>query len=262
MFALLVFQAVSEWLDPTAALGVGMTLGLGGVCAAVTRLVPQPHTERLGLRGFPAKFWVPILFLVPITLVASEVDNWANLLAPPPDAAEIEERVTERLPHDTPLAIAESLIVAVGLAPVIEEWLFRGIIQQGAIARFGVGWGILFTAALFGVGHVGPGVSAAAWLASISVATLYGFMLGILRQNTRSLLAPIALHMGINASAVLGMVFAEPVPIAGFNAPGDHTPSAYLFPAAISVLIGWWLVSRWALPPVEIPEEEPTQDTP
>ncbi len=31
----------------------------------------------------------------------------------------------------------ETLIVAVGLIPVIEEWFFRGVIQQGLVASLG-----------------------------------------------------------------------------------------------------------------------------
>ena len=258
----LVAVVASQHLTPTAALGLATVVGLGAAALLGATNVPRPHAERVGLIGLRGRHLAPLLLLLPIALLASEVDNVVQQLFPLPDAQEVVERTTERIPTDTRVHVSESLIVAVGLVPLIEEWLFRGVIQQGVIGRLGPRLGIVFTSLLFAIGHGGPGVSLQAWGAMVSQTLVLGLALGYARHATGSLLAPIALHAGINLAGVLALAYAEQLPIAGFNAPGPHTSPWLLLPAALAVGAGIALLARDEPPPIPDPPplEEETDD--
>ncbi len=242
LFAWLMVPVVASlalsFASQTAALGIGLTLGVGGAAAMGAVRVPPPQAERLGLRGFARRQGLALLLLVPTVLLASEVDNRVRALAPPPDAEELARRTRERVPTDTPLALTETMLVSAGLAPIAEEWLFRGVIQQGLVGRYGAPGGVLATSLLFAVGHGSPGISAAAWLAVATSTFLTGLVLGFVRLATGSLLAPMLLHAAMNAVGALALAFAEQAPVPGFNAPGATTPATWLLPAAASVAFG------------------------
>ncbi len=238
----LVASLALPFTTPTAALGIAITLGVGGVALLGASRVLPPQAERLGLRGFPLRRGLPLLLLLPTLVLTSEVDNLLREVAPPPDAHEIAERTRERVATGTPLALTETLIVVAGLAPIAEEWLFRGVIQQGLVARHGAVAGVVLTAVLFGVGHGGPGISAQAWLAVATAGFATGVVLGVARAVTGSLLAPILLHGALNALATAALALGERFPVAGLNAPGAHVPAAWLVASAASVALGLGLL--------------------
>jgi len=89
------------------------------------------------------------------------------------------------------------VIMAVIMAPVFEEIIFRGIIQKGLINNGVKPWkAILLASVLFGLIHGNP------W--QFVGATLLGCVLGVVYYKTKSLLLPMLLH-GFNnlCSAVL-----------------------------------------------------------
>jgi uncharacterized protein len=79
------------------------------------------------------------------------------------------------------------LVMAVALGPAVgEELVFRGLIGQGLIQRWGLLRGVVTTAALFALAHVSP---------AHAIATLpLGLFLHWVYLQTRSLWAPILLH--------------------------------------------------------------------
>jgi membrane protease YdiL (CAAX protease family) len=245
--------AVLPYVTPTAAMGIASVVGLVGAGFIGAAGIPPPHAERVGLVGLARRHWLPLLLLVPVALLTSEADNVVRVLMPPPDAQQAAERVIERLPTDTDLALLESLLVAVGLVPVLEEWFFRGVIQQGLVARWGPVGGVVATALLFAVAHGGPGISPQLWAALVLQNLLLGLTLGYARYATGSLLAPILVHAGVNLSGTLALAYAASVPIAGYNAPGPYTPPGLLAASLLSVLAGAWLLKR-AGPPPPIPD--------
>ena len=93
---------------------------------------------------------------------------------------------TFRLPH-TPYDGIAVLNVAV-LLPMIEELLFRGTIFRSCRARFGPTAATLLSSMLFGILHSD---SVAVFISALTYALAY--------TRTRSLWAPIALHMLNNA---------------------------------------------------------------
>lgn len=243
-FAGAVAIVASQSMSPTAALGLGTVVGFGLAGALGAASIPPPHAERVGLRGLAARHVLALLLLLPIALIASEVDNVAQALLPAPDAPAIAQETRDKLPTDTQLAMIETAVVAVGLVPVIEEWFFRGVVQQGMIAVAGVRGGIFWTATLFAVGHGAPGMSGPAWLALFAQMLVLGLVLGFARQATGTILAPILIHVGVNGLGVLAMAFPDWIAIAGYNTPGAHTPLLWLAPSAIAVGIGLALLAR------------------
>jgi sodium transport system permease protein len=258
-FMVAAANVAAAWTSLTSALGIGTVIGLGAAGTLGATSVPRPHGERLGLRGLALRHLLPVLLLVPAALLASEVDNVVKALLPAPDTAQIVEATREKLPTDTELSLFETAIVAVGLVPVVEEWFFRGVLQQGLVASVGAPAGLSLTALLFAMGHGAlGGISPEAWAAFVASTLVLGLVLGYVRHATGSLLASILVHMGINALGVAGLALPELVAIPGYNAPGAHTPLAVLAPSVLSVAIGIALLSRETpapAPPIPPPEE-------
>jgi membrane protease YdiL (CAAX protease family) len=230
---------------PFFSLAVGLCLGYGGVGTAAARAVPAPADARLGLRGFAPGLLLPILLLVPAVVLASEIDNHVRPLFPPlpqaPDAPAPEDAEVLRL------AATEYLITMVLLRPVLEEFFFRGVIQQGLVAHLGAAAGVLQTAVLGGLASggiallLGPDRAASA----AAQAAFLGLPLGLLRQVSGSLLAPILAAMAMaGASFVSFTALAERLPIPGFNAPGEHTPPWMLAVCAALAASGAALAPR------------------
>ncbi len=88
-----------------------------------------------------------------------------------------------------------AVIVVSALAGVGEELLFRGVIQSGLSASFGVWPGLLVASVLFGGMH-------ALSRAYFVLATLMGLYLGTLYQATGNLLLPAIVHGLYDAIAI------------------------------------------------------------
>jgi membrane protease YdiL (CAAX protease family) len=252
LFTTAIAVMVSDWATPTAAAGIGTVLGLGGAGLLGAVNIPPPHAERVGLRGLRRQQLLPLLLLLPIALLASEVDNAIGLLLPAPDAQQVVQETIERLPTDTSLSVLETLIVAVGLVPVVEEWFFRGVLQQGLVASMGAVGGILVTALLFAFGHGAAGLSPQARAALVAQILVLGITFGYARHRTGSLLAPILLHIGVNGMGVAAMAAPLVIAVPGYNAPGAHTPLSVLLPAIASVAVGAWLLSNETVPAIPV----------
>lgn len=262
--ASLVYVATQDALTPTAALGLASVAGIGAAGALGATNIPPPHAERVGLVGLAWRQLPPLLLMLPVALLASEADNLVRALAPPPDAPEVVQQALEKLPTDTHLALLETGIVVVGLVPVVEEWFFRGVLQQGLVARMGAWGGIVTTSLLFALGHGGPGLSGPSWAAVVAQSLVLGLAFGFARHVSGSLLAAILLHVGVNALGVAALAGGPQLAIPGYNAPGPHTPLPLLAGAAAALALGaLWLrrssPARRALP-APPPAPEPAED--
>jgi membrane protease YdiL (CAAX protease family) len=250
-FTTAIALMVSDWASPTAAVGIGTVLGIGGAGLLGAVNVPPPHAERVGLRGLRRRQLLPLLLLLPIAFLASEVDNVVTALLPAPDVQPEVQEAVETLSSDTRLALLETALVGVGLVPVVEEWFFRGVVQQGLVATMGAAGGIFVTALFFALGH-GAGLTPQAWVALIAQTLVLGLTFGYARHKTGSLLAAILLHIGVNGMGVAVMAAPQIVAVPGYNAPGEHTPLLVLWPALVSVAAGIWLLSKAIAPEIPV----------
>lgn len=93
-------------------------------------------------------------------------------------------------------------IAAVLVVPLSEELLFRVYLQPALERWFGGALSVLLTAALFAAGHRD--------LYAIAPTFVLGLTLGYLYNRTRSLTAPLCLHIMFNGLAVLRILTARP----------------------------------------------------
>jgi membrane protease YdiL (CAAX protease family) len=237
-----------------ASMGIGEALGLGAVASYAAQRVAAPQRERLGLKTFDLSFLPILAMLVPLVVVMSELDNILRAFVPPPEIPPELADMQEQISSASFLTTLETFLVAVGIAPVVEEWLFRGVIQQGLIAHLSRVRGVMLTAALFAIVHLGPSPSGPSALSPFISSFALGLVLGAVRLATGSLLACILVSAGVSAAGLAAISLADTIPIPGFNAPGAHTSIEILAPALFAVAWSLSLVLRGARDaPAEIP---------
>jgi membrane protease YdiL (CAAX protease family) len=127
-------------------------------------------------------------------------------------------------------------VQAVGIAPVLEEFFFRGFIQHALERRWGAQNGIIAAAALFGVSHMLP------WVFPLHF--FLGLAFGYAVYATRSIWSGVILHAANNAVAVagLGLQGEEPSPTPTL---WDAGPDAALW-VSLAMLVGAGILAVWA----------------
>lgn len=113
------------------------------------------------------------------------------------------------------------LLAFVLVAPITEELLFRGWLLQDLKEQYGTGRALVWSSLLFGFVHIEP--------AAVLYATLGGLVLGAVALRTKSTLASIAMHAGVNALPLL--LPATLMRIEGFNTLTQRVEH-----------ISWWLL--------------------
>ena len=91
---------------------------------------------------------------------------------------------------------------AIGVAPLVEEVLFRGFLLPPLVARFGSRGGIALTAILFGMMHISDPQA-------VPPLIVLGAVLGWLRLRSGSLWPALVLHVGNNAMALLLLLLSQ-----------------------------------------------------
>jgi membrane protease YdiL (CAAX protease family) len=263
LFATAIMVSMLGELNFIAAAGIGQVVGLGGVAALAARRVPPPHTERIGLRGFSPRLIVPLLCLLPVVIVVSEFDNWVRLVVPlSPEFEQLRAEILEMTKMDSTYATVQTVIVAVGLSPVIEGFFFYGVVLQGLVARMGRARGALVTAVLYSIVHFPASGTPGDALVPLASALVLGALIALARLGSGSVLAAMLLGGAFAAVHLAAAEFAEEVPIPGFNAGGDHTPALIVVPSMIAVLYGGWELWRRAATAVAnppIPARDPAE---
>lgn len=218
-----------------ALLGVGEALGVGAIATFAATRVAEPQRERLGLQGFDFSFVPWLVMLLPVIVLLSELDNLLRAISPVPEIPEEMKKLQAEFMGAGALATFEAAIVAIGISPVVEEWLFRGVIQQGLVAHLARVRGVVLTAGLYAIVHVGPAPSAPATLSPFLSSFCLGVILGTVRLATGSVLAPILLSAGVSALGLIALETADSFPIEGLSAPGGRTSLTLLLPSLAGV---------------------------
>jgi membrane protease YdiL (CAAX protease family) len=87
-------------------------------------------------------------------------------------------------------------IIVIGiLAPVIEEIIFRGLVFDQLRKNIPLSLALIIQALLFGIAHLN--------LIQGLYAFLLGLLMGIALIRSRSLILPVAIHLGMNLSGVI-----------------------------------------------------------
>jgi len=107
---------------------------------------------------------------------------------------------------DSPTSLIFALLSVLVLAPLIEEFLFRGILQTYFKKRLGIYASILLSALCFSLFHFSPNQGLGNVSLVLSLFILGGF-LGFLYERQRSLWACIGLHAAFNSISALRILF-------------------------------------------------------
>ncbi len=95
------------------------------------------------------------------------------------------------------------MLIAVLLAPLVEETVFRGYIYPVVARSFGKGWGIVATGMLFGLLHASQ--LWGGW-SQIALLVFVGIVLTFARAASRTVLASFVIHTSYNSMQVIGLL--------------------------------------------------------
>jgi membrane protease YdiL (CAAX protease family) len=180
--------------------------------------------EACPLRSFPVRI-VPALLIASfgLTILLLEVTGWI----PMPES--IRKQLSQQAESSSKLAMFLSAVV---MAPVAEEFLFRGLMLRGYLGRYSVKKAVWASSIVFALFHLNP------WQAVVALPT--GLGLAWLFLRTGSLIPCILGHMMVNFSA--SFLLAPLGLVLGYNAEAlkalNHFPLSMLAVAGAMAIIG------------------------
>ena len=189
------------------ALAQSASVGLIFIVAYPHKARPDGFLESVNVRpllgGIAALCFVAGLFLqLPLAEVGNVVQEvW-------PVSFDVLARQHRLLNPTTWWGGFTALLAFVLVAPVTEELLFRGWLMQDLKTRYGTRPALIWSSVVFGLAHVGLPQA-------VPYAVIGGLVLGAVALRTRSTLASIAMHAGVNALPLLAPTTL--VRIEGFN---------------------------------------------
>jgi CAAX protease family protein len=188
--------AGSSFTDPSPAVSISATivqdLSFIGAALLFAGIVARPLPEQFGLRR--TRFW-PAVGWIAATFAAFYVFTlvWVAILGVSPDDTKLPDELGVK--DSTFALLAVAFLVSV-VAPMAEEFFFRGFFY-GALRNWKGPWpAAILTGLVFGAIHVGS--AEAAFLLPLA---FFGFALCLLRERTGSLYPGIALHCMNNSLA-------------------------------------------------------------
>jgi CAAX protease family protein len=188
--------AGSSFSDPSPAVSISATivqdLSFIGAALLFASISARPMPEQFGLR--PTRFW-PAVGWIAVAFGAFYVFTlvWVAILGVSPDDTKLPDELGVK--DSTYALLAVAFLVAV-VAPMAEEFFFRGFFF-GALRNWKGPWpAAIITGLVFGAIHIGS--AEAAFLLPLG---FFGFCLCLLRERTGSLYPGIALHCMNNSLA-------------------------------------------------------------
>ena len=172
----------------TAALALVLYAIILAIVLALSRGIDR---DLLGLRRPPS--WPRALATVAGAFVAiAVVASVLNLVL---EAGEEQGLVPDEWdPGRAPQFVANFIVVA-AVAPIVEELTYRGLGLAVTRDRWGMWPAIVITALAFGLAH--------GLLVALPVLTIFGVVLALVRERTRSLYPAVLLHAIFNGMALL-----------------------------------------------------------
>ncbi len=172
-----------------AALAVGSLVLYGWQTAAAWLFSLRTAGRRLRLWGFRAPTKA-IFWTVPLGLVAVYVISIAHDLVVRPE----QQQILSEFPRSQ-MGIALFVLVAVIMAPLFEEIVFRGFLFRGLANSWGWVWGALVSSSVFGLAHLQLDVFVPLTALGLALAWVY--------RRTGSLWTCIVMHAIFNLIAVV-----------------------------------------------------------
>jgi uncharacterized protein len=164
---------------------------IGCSVAVVRRLTGRASPAKFAVRGAP---WLRSLgWIVGTYIAVSIVSALVTVLFGKPQEQDL---VTDLKGEDSTGVLVAFAVMTCVLAPLAEEFFFRGFLFRALAERFGLVWGVVLGGATFGLVHW-PGGS----LEAVVVLGALGAMLCLMVYYTASLLPCIIMHASFNSLA-------------------------------------------------------------
>ncbi|MBT2584233.1 type II CAAX endopeptidase family protein [Planococcus sp. ISL-109] len=198
-------------------------------------------SEVITIKG--VKPWLPLIAgMVLVSIAFSLTMFWLQLAVLYPVFPLFAELLLE--PGEMPGGLGyelSMLVTLIVLAPVVEEFVFRGVFLTRFAAKTSMWGGILFSSLLFGILHL-----------DFVGSFLFGIIASLLYLRTGNLLLPILFHMLNNALAALSIY----VPVGWFaaidwfvvstTADIQNKALANVIVLTVSALLTAWIIYRLA----------------
>jgi membrane protease YdiL (CAAX protease family) len=193
-----IAKSLSENLIVDILFMVALDFAVVGYLAAQIRLqFNEPFWRTIGWHALDVGAiprGVVVLGLICTGLFLDLVVTLASAIEPPKKELPIDKLFQD--PHSALLF----MLVAVALAPAVEEMVFRGYIYPVIARSWGIAWGVIATGVLFGGLHAQQ-----LWGGPWQIASLVfvGIALTFVRAKTRTVLASFIVHTSYNSFQVL-----------------------------------------------------------
>ncbi len=180
----------------------------------------------------------PLLLMLPLgialAIAGDALDRLIQIIIP---SSDITTQLASLLKATTSLELAMLILGSVIVAPVVEEWLFRGALQQAFEHTIGVTKGVIYASLLWAIIH---GIMN--WAIQIFIL---GVIIGYVAWRLNSTLPTIILHAINNFIAVLFYNWNLPLHLPGYEWHQQVNPVYSLL--AIAVIFGSirWLDSYY-----------------
>lgn len=178
------------------------------------------------------------------------------------EEADAASRADRRLiDPDDPWSMIQGLILMVLVVPLIDGFFFYGVLQQGLVRRMGLWQGVLLAGLFWMLMRDFPITGPTRFVVgSISLLGM-GWLLGMVRIATGSVLGPIALSSGWAAIGFYSAAYRGVVDWPGMNVEGTHLPTTLVLASLGIVAWATWTTLREAQRRyAETVEDEPTDD--
>ncbi len=173
---------------------------LGYLALQIRLRFREPFWQTIGWRHIDSGIiprWLAYGSLVFAGVVISFLVDAASNLYPPKGNLPIDAVYQDRL------SAFLFLLMAVLLAPVVEETIFRGYIYPAIAKTWGVTVSVLITGALFGLLH-GFQLGGALW--QIALLITVGIVFTWIRATARTVAASYCMHLGYNSFLFVGFL--------------------------------------------------------
>jgi membrane protease YdiL (CAAX protease family) len=201
--------------------------------------------RRLAVRGIdPLHLFLALGMVVPLLVVMVQAAEWSVHLR---GVGNPETPKEYEVLADLPWHLA--IVMACLLPGLGEEIFFRGFLGRGLVGRYNIFPGLIIASVLFGLGHFDS-------VQHILATTLLGLCLHAVYLMTKTLTAPVLMHMANNALGI-GMMMLDKAPRQGqldWNeviAKLISNPIVAITAAATLVGLGFFMYQtriRWVLP--------------
>ena len=193
----------------------------------------EPIAERLRIRFVSSDVIISTIYLsFGIIILSDELDRIIQIFLPAPDYI---LDLNGLLQPESIMGFFLLFIAVVIIAPLGEELLFRGFLQQILEKHWkDVTKAVLVTALFFAMIHMNP-----YWFVQIYIL---GILLGFLAWKTKSVLPPLILH-GINNAMAMFFSFAE-IENNSIYIFNGHVAPWFIFFATYAILRGFRSINQ------------------